>query len=308
MVGYPILNFDFKEISSATFGIGTRTGAETDFYSVPVDSGVGDTLRAMARATVAKMEFLLAGPNPYEPSNVSTGQQHITISLDDTLVELFRNVYEMSSPQTGGGAILRNSPRRVFCYFARFVDSQQRWLTGMRQPTEFRAVLAQRNRLIRLAGDELRAMGDDTLFRLDMDFDLLVDSQEVRILRPSHFETIGRLQEHIKAAAITNVNAIANQMSFLNVGSINNVARNNVQAARLLASAATKNFDGVTIDSLKRACDEQKVSLVEADGQVTVDDENVVDFLKVLDRRRLSIMLVPGEREVYDASVRTRAQ
>ena len=254
------------------------------------------------------MESLSQLPNHYEPSNLSTGQQHITISLDDPLVELFRTVYEMDSPQTGGGAILRNNPRRVFCYLARFVDGQQRRLTGMRQPTDFRAVLAQRNRIMRLLGDELQAMGDDTLFRLDTDFDLLVDSQEVRILRPSRFETIGRLQEHIRAAAITNVEKIENQMPFLNVGSINNVAGNNVQAARLLASAVTKNFDGMTIDSLKRACEEQQVPIsVEEDGQVMVVDEKVVDFLKVLDRRRLSIMLIPEEREVYDASVRTRA-
>ena len=306
-MGSPILNFDFNEISSATFGIGTRTGAETDFYSVPVDSGVGAKLRAMARATVEKMEVLSADPDPYEPSNVSKGQQHITISLDDPLVQLFRDVYEMNSPQTGGGAILRNSPRRVFCYFARFIDAQQRRLTGMRQPSQFRAVLAQRNRLIRLFGDELQAIEDAPLFRLDMDFDLLVDLQEVRILRPSHFETIGRLQEHIKAAAITNVETIVNQMPFLNVDSINNVAKKNLQAARLLASVATKSFEGMTIDSLKRACDEQRVPLVEGDGRVTIDDDNAVHFLKVLNRQRLSIMLIPGEREVYDASVRTRA-
>ena len=306
-MGYPVLNFDFNEISSATFGIGTRTRAETDFYSVPVDSGVGDKLRAMARNTVEKMEFLSTDPNPYEPSNVSTGQQHITIPLDNPLVELFKDVYDMHSPQTGGGAILRNNPRRVFCYFARFVDTQQQRLMGMHMPNKFREVLAQRERFMFLAGDELRAVGDDALFRLDMDFDLLVDSQEVRILRPSGFEIIGRLQERIKAAAITNAETMGNQIPFLNVDSISNVAGNNVQVARLLASVATNSFDGMTIDSLKLACDEQQVTLVEGDGQVTVDDENVVSFLRVLNRRRLSIMLIPGKREVYDASVRTLA-
>ena len=46
---------------------------------------------------------------------------------------------------------------------------------------------------------------------------------------------------------------------------------------------------------------------VDFDGnQLSVDGEAVLGFLKTLDRRRFSTELIPGEREVYDASNRRR--
>ena len=107
-----------------------------------------------------------------------------------------------------GARFLLKQPGRVFSYFARFTDNNGERLTAMRRSMEFKGVLRHRHRLVRIVNDTLR-MAQDDIFRLDTEFDLLIASDEVRILRPAGFETIGRLQEVIRAAVPQNTLAFA---------------------------------------------------------------------------------------------------
>src|SRR2546426_481228 len=82
----------------------------------------------------------------------------------------------------------RDDPATVFCYFARLTDSKGRRLTALRRATQFKGVL--KSRLLRLVTDSLKLV-EDHIFKLDRDFDLLIDSANVHILRPSGFEFAG---------------------------------------------------------------------------------------------------------------------
>ncbi len=90
------------------------------------------------------------------------------------------------------------------------IDEQGRSLTGLRRATHFKGVI--RSRLIRFATDALKYI-PDPVFKLDHDFDLLVDSSTVHILRPSGFEAAGKLQEVILAAVPQNVSTIQNDLT-----------------------------------------------------------------------------------------------
>ena len=60
------------------------------------------------------------------------------------------------------------------------------------------------------------------------------------------------------------------------------------------------------MDSLWATCRNNGVDVDFEGNQLNVEGEAVLGFLKTLDRRRFSTELIPGEREVYDASNRRR--
>ena len=274
------------------------------FMDVPVDVGVVERLEEMVRSTWNELHEVSDVPNEYEPSNDMAGKRHISVPMDDDVVALFRDVNEADQFDPGGG-VLVDQPRRVFCYFARFTDENGDRLTGMRKSTDFKGVLRHRNRLVRMINDTLR-MTEDDIFRLDTDFDLLIASDEVRVLRPANFETIGQLQQVIREAVPQNTQALQGSLEFVEFDSIQEFAMGSVGAARLLASIRSKNVEGITMDSLHRACMDNGVGVKFDEGRLTVEEDSVLGFLKTLDRRRFSTELIPGEREIYDASNRRR--
>ena len=122
-------------------------------------------------------------------------------------------------------------PKEVFCYFAKMTDARGRRLTALRRATQFKGVL--KKRLIRLVDDALKVV-DDKVFKLDTDFDLLMDAHNVHILRPAAFEFVGELQDAVLAAAPDNVRLIQHDLGFVDFGGVGVYATKHPRAARSL--------------------------------------------------------------------------
>ena len=294
------MNFSFDTIDTVEFGVCTRREGNIEFLDVPVHIGVATSLRAMVGTTWEKLNAVADTPDRYDPANESRGLQHVFVPLDDEMAALFQDVNQADRFDPGGG-VLVGQPSRVFCYFARFTDDNDHRLTGMKLSKEFKGILRHRNRLARIVDDTLQMTQDD-IFKLDTEFDLLVDTEEVRVLRPYAFETIGRLQEAIRAAVPQNVETLRRSLGFVDFGPIEGFAEANVSAARLLAAISNKDTQGITIESLLANCRNDGIAVEVVDEQITVEDDEVLGFLKVLNRSRYSVELIPGQREVYDAS------
>ena len=88
---------------------------------------------------------------------------------------------------------------------------------------------------------------EDKVFKLDSDFDMLVESTGISILRPSGFEFVGELQEAILGAAPANIKKIESDLPFVDFSSIESYATSHPRAARYLASIRVqkeaKNID-----------------------------------------------------------------
>lgn len=178
-------------------------------------------------------------------------------------------------------------------------DEQGRSLTGLRRAQHFKGVV--RSRLIRFSTDALKFI-DDPVFKLDHDFDLLVDSSTVHILRPSGFESAGKLQEVVLAAVPQNVLAIQSDLAFVDFANIQDYASKRPRAARYLASIKTdKLAEGIDRDFLQNLCNHTGVRISVANGKITVEDGYIMGFLEVLDRRRYELELVRGSPESFRA-------
>lgn len=298
------LEFDLANVEVTEFGVGREDDNGQRFVTVPVDSGVQQALREMAEATWNGMEAVDGAPAKYEPSEKHAATEYLYLPLNDDMAEAIRNLHATASLDIDRSAL--KEPGDVFCYFARFTDKKKCRLTALRRATQFKGVLKSKNRLIRMLDDTLKII-EDTVFRLDNDFDLLVDSANVHILRPSGFEFAGKLQHAILDAVPENIKAIRKDLTFVDFDGIEAYAAKHPRAARYLASirgqAETKNIDKRL---LKKTCKQTGVEVSESKGKVSVSAGHEMGFLEVLDRRRYELELVKGEPERFKAASRTK--
>lgn len=297
-----MLDFDFSQVRTAEFGLGRDDGDERTFCQIAVDGDVQDALQEMAEATWAAMQELTDVPPRYEPSEKHAGIEYLHLPLADDLAASMRQLHEANNLPIDTAAL--DNTEIVFSYFARFTDTQGRRLTALRRATQFKGIL--KNRLIRFMMDALKIV-EDKIFKLDVDFDLLIDAQNVHILRPSGFEFAGQLQEAIMAAVPNNVAKITADLSFVKFDVIESYASKHPRAARYIASILSQaEYKNINQKYLVQLCSHTGVEIEEIDGQISITEKHVLGFLEVLDRRRYEIELVADAPEQYRAASRSK--
>jgi hypothetical protein len=296
------LDFDFNSIRITEFGVGRDDGNAQSFCCVVVDGNVQAALRDVTVVTWNAMLQLSEAPSTYDPSEKYESIEYVQLQLDHDLAKRMRELHQANNLPVDTTALL--NPERVFCYFARMIDSQGRHLTALRRATQFKGVL--KSRLIQLRTDALRLI-EDHVFKLDHDFDLLVDANYVHILRPSGFEFAGKLQEAVLAAVPENVKVIQRDLPYVEFSGIQGYASRHPRAARYLASIrAQKETQSIDKAALKKLCKDTGVEIHEVNDTITVQEGHVMGFLEVLDHRRYELELVRGSPERFRATSRRK--
>ncbi len=130
-----------------------------------------------------------------------TARRHLFVPTDDDLASRLKEIHTASNINPEATALA--DPSHIFCYFARFkYRKDNKHLTAVRRANSFKGVL--KSPLIRFLGESLRIVQEQT-FKLDHDFDVLVDDDRVYILRPAGFEFVGHLDAEIAKAVPGNI-------------------------------------------------------------------------------------------------------
>lgn len=298
------LDFDFNKVSVTEFGIGIDDGDGQRFVAVPVDAKVQKVLREMAQATWDVLQKDENGPQIYEPSEKHGSTEYLYLPIDDGLAESVRQLHEAINLNINAGAL--SDPNKIFCYFVRMTDKKQRHLTALRRATQFKGVIKSKNHLVRILDNTLKII-EDTVFKLDKDFDLLIDQTNIHILRPSGFEFAGHLQQAILDAVPENIKGITKDITYVEFGNIEAYASKHPRAARYLASIrAQKEAKSIDKVLLKKLCKQTGVKLAQSKGKLTVAEGDEMGFLEVLDRRRYELELIEGHPERFKAGSRKK--
>ena len=295
------LEFNLNAVSTTEFGVGRDGDGDPVFGVVPVDAGVQSALLSMAQATMDRMTAAEDGPAEYEPAEKHGSTEYLVVPAGGALDGAIRQLHDAENLPFDGAHL--SDPDTVFCYFARFTDDQDRHLTAIRRATQFKGVL--KSKLLRFDDDTLKIV-EDNVFKLDIDFDLLLDSACTHIWRPSAFEFLGRLKQQILDAVPDNVGAIAPDLPFVDLSSIEDYATSRPRAARYLASIRSQALQGMDQHALKALCDSTGVDIQEVNGKIAVNSGHEMGFLEVLDRRRYRLELVPNQPERFRAPSRVR--
>lgn len=296
------LDFDLEKVKVTEFGVGLDSEGAHSFRLVAVDSSVQEALREIVFATRDAMQELTAKPLRYEPSEKHGSTEYLYLPLKDGLATSMKRLHEAANLPFGSDIMAH--PDSMFCYFARLTDKTGRRLTALRRATQFKGIL--KSRLLRFTTDALKLI-EDHVFKLDRDFDLLIDSKNVHVLRPSGFEFAGQIQDAVLKAVPKNIAALQKDLAFVDFDAVQAFACTHPRAARYLASVCAQEGNGdIDKTALKRLCKDTGVEVAETNGKLVVDDENAMGFLEVLDRRRYGIELVTGAPERFRAASRSR--
>jgi hypothetical protein len=299
------VDFDLDNVAVTEFGVGRDDHNGQTFVAVPIDTDVQDVLHAMVAGTwQAMQDSSESGPATYEPSEKHGSVEYRYLPLNDELVSSIRQVHEAANLPLDTNALA--DPSAVFCYFARLTDETGRHLTGLRRAAQFKGIL--KKRLVRIVMDSLQLI-EDSVFKLDIDFDLLVDTTNVHILHPSGFEFLGKLQEAVVASVQKNFAAIEKDLPFVDFTCLHDYASKHVRAARYLASICSqKETNNISKGALKNLCKATGVVISESKGSIVVQAGHEMAFLEVLDRRRYEVELVQGSPERFKASSRRKLE
>lgn len=296
------LLFDLNNVVTVEFGVGLDNNSERVFQCIPSDNDVQSALKEMTETTWQTLSTMRQGPEPYDPSEKHSSQEYLILPLADEFSVSMRELHQAVNLPFERN--LLNEPSQIFAYFARLTDMHGQHLTALRRATQFKGVL--KNRLIRLTTDAIKIV-EDTVFKLDVDFDLLIDDENIHILRPTSFEFAGKLQEAVMNAVPINIVALQDDLSFVSFDNISSYASRHPRAARYIASirsdAETHNINRFKLEEI---CRRTGVELREHDGKLSVDDIHILGFLEVLDRRRYELELVDGVPEKFRAPSRQR--
>ncbi len=212
----------------------------------------------------------------------------------------FFQLHSAKNMQTNAASL--NDAAHIYCYFAKITDMSGKHITAIRRATKFKGII--KNRLIKLVTDSLKLV-EDKVFKLDQDFDLIIDDDKIHILRPAAFEFMCGLQETIMLESSKNIAEIEKDIGFIDFSSIKEFASKHARAARYLASI--KKFGeskDISKSKLIKLCKTTGVKLKEKNGKITVDEDNIIPFLEVLERRRYEVELVQHKPEHYKAPSR----
>ncbi len=296
------LEFDIQNVMVTEFGVGLDNDNGQTFVVVPVDVDVQAALHEMVHATWHTMQEDCDGPTMYQPSEKHCNIEYLYLPLGDVLASAIRELHDAENLAMDGHALEDSAP--IFCYFARLTDDKGQRLTALRRASQFKGVV--KNRLIQFVTDALKLI-KDRVFKLDSDFDLLVDAKHVHILRPASFEFAGKLKQAILDAVAENIEAIGKDLVFVEFDGIGSYAAKHPRAARYLASiraqTGTKSIDKTL---LKNLCKQNGVEIADSNGKISVATGNEMGFLEVLDRRRYELELVKGQPERFKASSRKK--
>ncbi|MEG1031985.1 MAG: DUF4868 domain-containing protein [Acinetobacter sp.] len=299
-----VVDFDFDNIKNIEFGVGRESEDQNQqfFEAVPADESVQKALVEMVKATIGIMNKSSINPSLYQPSEKHAGIEYLYLPISDQLAQTMKELHEATN-LTINSDVLKN-PSEVFCYFARLTDESGKKLTALRRAIQFKGVL--KNQLISILDDTLKIV-EEKVFKLDADFDLLIDNSNIHIIRPSAFEFAGKLQDAILKAVPTNIASISTDLGYVDFTSIQTYAEKRPRAARYIASiksqAETKNINQARLELL---CLHTGVSLNVQGGRILVNEGHELAFLEVLDRRRYRLELIDGQAENFKASSRSK--
>jgi hypothetical protein len=151
---------------------------------------------------------------------------------------------------------------------------------------------------VSLVDDSLKLVDED-VFRLDQEFDFIVTSRQVLILRPSSFGYIAGIEQAAADAAIDGTREIERTLGFVDFSDLAGFVGAHKRAARFIGSIRMRDdLRRTDVNKLRRRCRENGINFTIVRGKIKPAEGSEFDFLELLDRRRYHVDLI-GEEELY---------
>lgn len=290
------MDFNFNNIANTEFFI-QKSG---NVYQITMDTSVKTLLKSMINTTKTEIG---TPAKQYDPSEKYNSSDKLTSPLTGDYCQKIRNLFNLGNVNTNNSQI-QNSLDKIAYYYCRLTDNNGQKLLAIKRATYFKALTANHNPLIGWANDKLTQYSG-SVFKLDSAFDMLVYNNVVYINKYLVFEGMCELSTVVKSQSSNNMTIIEQQSPLILFSKeAKDYIQSHISAARLIASIkASGKMNHLDITNVEVACKEQGITISNKNGKISLDKQNTMDFLKLIDRRLYSIDLT-GSPEKYEAKSR----
>lgn len=294
------LEFSLKDISNVEFGAAIKENGETKLVNIAIKEAVQNALKEIINNTWSFAKETSNDPRKYEPSNKYESKEYVYLETSNSLAKTILKIHSACNTPMKTDAI--KSPKTIIFYFTKMTDSKGNKITAMRRASQFKGIISKR--LLSIMDDSLDLISDN-VFKLDEEFDIIVDKSNIHIIHPRGFEAIGDLKKEIMSASKNNIESIKSSLNFIDFTSIESYSINHQRAARLAASiCSSEKYKDIDQNLLLTFCEKTDIPILKKDGLIHVQPGNELKFLELLDRRLYSITLVSNKNENYIAGSR----
>lgn len=294
---------NLNDFQNVEFGLAISIDGEDNFFRIPVDNTVKSSLIEM------RDEFYRLFDNGDEPDNFLPSEKYasterLIANLNENYLNTIRELYNTDNIPVSN-VELSEIAKDIVYYFAIFYTNNGNREVAIKRPSQFKGLLKKKNKLIRLVDDTLKVIPDE-VFKLDQDFDFIIESDEkINILHPSGFIFISDMEEQILQSAVESTNQLAQRIPSVNFAAFTDFISQSKRAAKLVASIKSRtDLEHTSLEKLRNLCNTLRIEIHEEDGKIMPSKEHILDFLYVLDRRQYDIDITDLQPEIYVAASR----
>jgi hypothetical protein len=302
-----MFNFDATNIELVTLVgyFNDRTGLNPRHVQIPIAPEVQGELEVMLGLTLFKLGLPQSDDQlpAFSPAEKYSGEEPCKLPLATAYMADLAAVVALQNLPSDTNALEMIDELQY--YYAVFTDTQNRSLWAFRRAGTFKGVTKSKLAFI---SNGLLTMVEGNIFRLDHDFDYLVDPNTIYVLRHTGFEFTTNVHAQMLEAAPSNATAVSTVITYLDLSQVASYASKHARAARLLAAVRARD-DLHLIDRglLEFACQEFGIPVIQnTNGTMAPDKGYEYDFLLMIDRRAYTAALIPQQPERYEAASRTR--
>lgn len=293
--------FDTSNVVSTEFGVGRSDSSGRSLWEVNVDEEVRGSVLDMVVATEAIVDGSSGDAHVFNPAEKYGDVEYLYLPLEDRLSDVFIGMHEARNIDSEAGTL--DDMESVFCYFARLRDGSGNRVTGIRRAAQFKGMLKKKT--FTFSGS-LRII-ETPVFQLNNDFDVVVDAERIHIIHPKSFKILGEIEEALIQAISENLQLIGSSAPYVDWERVGHYAADHPRAAALLASIRSEGYaENLNPAKLVGLCERNGVRVTFSADRIEVEEDNVLGFLEVLDRRRYEVDVVDDALEHYKADSRKR--
>lgn len=291
---------DFRNIE---FGICTIIEGQQAIVRIPIDDSVRTMLYEMHEEFYNTYSGIVGDPEQYQPSEKYGTTEKLIISLNNENLASLQELYNQINIPIANVA-LGEIACSITYYFAIFRHENGFKQIAVKRPSTFKGLL--RKKLIQFIDDTLQVLPDN-VFKLDNDFDFIIHENLIDILHPTGFNFIANIDEEILRSAAATTRQLAARIQFINFNYLADFVGRSKTAAKLVASIKSRDdLERTSQEKLLEKCARIGVAVREENGQLMPEENDIVRFLEILDRRGYDFDITDDQPEIYVASSRKR--
>jgi len=292
-------NISISQFRSIEMGICRESGDAEACVLLPIDVSVRENLVEMLYETYAQLE---GEKEEYELTQKYSSKEKLRLDSASAVAAKARDLWAAKNLPIDPRAL--DHPSDILYYFSIFRYRSGGKVLGVRRATQFKGILRARNRLVRMIDDTLHVL-DDQVFRLDLDFDYLVEADQVLIVRPVGFEYTAGVESFAEEAIGLNLDDLGRTLTFIDFEPLAPFVLSHKRAARLVAALRSRSdLEHISKSKLAKVCRDNGVIVRQRAGKLVPEVGHEEGFLQILDRRRYNITLVASTVERYEAQNR----